>query len=40
MSKLIPPRAGRTARAASRLLAMPARSRVKLVLHRGIEPNC
>ena len=36
MSKLIPPREGRTAPEVGRPLAMPARSRVKLVLHRGI----
>lgn len=36
MSELSPPQAGRTARDAGTPLTMPARSRVKLVLHRGI----
>jgi DNA-binding GntR family transcriptional regulator len=36
MSKLSPPQAGRTARDTGTPLTMPARSRVKLVLHRGI----
>ena len=36
MSKPSPPRAGRTGGEAGTPLAMPARSRVKLVLHRGI----